>query len=101
MTTRRIRRRSKGAFYNKRDANESGIIDGLEVCGWQVTQHETANWPDLTLEKGRRFVWVEVKMPGKKPSEEQEKVQRRLRECGQEVHLAYSLDILLRDLGEI
>jgi hypothetical protein len=51
----------------------------------------TVGWPDFTLVINGRACFLEVKRPGKKPTEEQEKIMDGLLAAGASVRVVHSL----------
>ena len=75
-------------------ANEFGI-DG-EAVARQIAKNKTAGmvkgWPDLEFMLGGRAYFLEVKPPGRTPSEAQAACHERLRQAGCEVAVVRSVD---------
>lgn len=75
-------------------AIQTKIKTTLEKHGWLVNkmiQTSLNGWPDLECIKNRRIVYIEVKQPGKKPTDLQLYRHRQLRDHGMEVITATSL----------
>ena len=67
------------------------ILESAQSFGWVLlqrawsSQHSPSGWPDLTLARPPRIIFVEAKAERGKLSERQEQTLNVLRKCGQEV----------------
>jgi hypothetical protein len=86
---------------------QSAVLDVAERYGFLVyhthdSRRSQPGFPDLTMVKGRRVLFVELKQSGKYPTPEQRKWLRALYQAGQEVGLWYPQDLqgnVVRVLG--
>lgn len=60
-------------YAAKRDENEPQVVRVLEACGWKVEKLSGKGVPDLLCGWHRKMMLVEVKMPGEKLNDVQEK----------------------------
>lgn len=77
---------------NRRDANHAEIRDGLRKCGYvvfDVADSKVIHTDLLVLSKGNMPVLIEIKMPGEKLTDKEEKFWQEYKGA---LEIAYSLE---------
>jgi len=74
---------------------QSKIVATLTRAGYIVLRNTVCNlkgWPDLTVYRRGRTAFIEVKRPGKEPTELQAHRHKQLRAEGFDVHVIDSVE---------
>ncbi|WP_189070581.1 VRR-NUC domain-containing protein [Deinococcus radiotolerans] len=103
---------SQSNGYSVEAEFQAAVVKELAAFGWHVQESLKGSerggevwygkgWPDLQVYRApRRTFYLELKQPGKKPSQAQLDCHARLRESGYRVTVAYTLDQALRAAQE-